>query len=1144
MTIMKRLNQRRFKEAVALFVTLSLVWGLIPSSVLALAQGEGEEAAAEEVTEQAETTADETQPAGEEEAKSEETDAPEEPAVAEASSGDEEPAESDAPQATEDEAEPSKEVTPSADKAAGKDAAATEPLPTLVPQADTPTAVDEVLIAVSAPTAGETSSSAPGAFSLGSGYHVTTANWCDEEGNELGSTVTFVAGETYYLSVLVKAEEGYAFPQGSSGTTFDAEGGNLLSSSVTNLADSEGVIQSWAELVISVKATAASSFFGVLITDVDDTGNPGGSYWMDYPGMEGFPSRTSPSNNFVEDGGKVRLEAFPEDGRKFVGWYQGDPDKAKGKLYVGNPLSTNRTYEFDAPISLARPYICAVFEQDDSPQGDQVQMWVGNTKVIGSDSSAQGGKVAVKYTPSSDVYSGITAKDGTNYVAGEVLQFYKGDECTVYQQADEGFRFVGWYHVSIEWAPGETLAWEGEAISTEASFTYKPGVTVVAGDSEPLRYVCAVFEKDAVETYTVSFDPGTGQGSMDSATVKAGEEYELPSCGFTHANPARTFYKWSVDGELKSPGDTITVSKDTEVIAQWLDTGRAKTIDTSVDRSNSEVVGTLLLTDTRTGKVTEVVAFDEVTASEFTQPSNPTVQAMIGEAKESAAAKAQEIAGGHEVTIKTESVSNPRIVKTIDNRTTTFFVNTDDAGDYSMYLIVDGEWAHHWRYDVTVEAEYESSVALTLHWSSVDGVDLMEPITIDTAPGTRLDDALKAAGKPHVDLFTKDGYEDYGYRSLNSFDSYVDEDAFYHDCVGDDYLIEGDVDIYVVMFKELDAVEISIVVPTCGSTDAPAVSVLNGECSLDRTPRWVKDAQSLEPYEDALVGGNEYLAEVWLVEDFHYFLADDVRVTVNGGEFVSAEQTPDGRLGVIAKVAVEHDPADSVNENVTEPTCTKAGSHDEVVYCEGCGDEISRKTVEDAALGHDWGAWVVDIEATDEAEGLQHRACTRCKEVEEQVIPKVKVAYQLVAGAGQTHVLGDGSDLSFTFKRNVRDEVAFDHFGGVRVDGKLLSDKAYVAKAGSVVVTLNASYLDTLAVGEHTMTAQFDDADDVDVTFTVASKEEPAPTPEPKKDDAKPSKGKALPQTGDVFALVSLVSLTLALLGLAMTLAGRRIHDC
>jgi len=136
-------------------------------------------------------------------------------------------------------------------------------------------------------------------------------------------------------------------------------------------------------------------------------------------------------------------------------------------------------------------------ESDPTPQGDQVQMWVGNTKVIGPNSSAQGGKVAVKYTPSYNVYEDIVARDGTNFVAGDILQFYKGDECTVYQQADDGYRFVGWYHVNIEWAPGEDLAWEGDVISTDSSFTYKPGETVIPGDSEPLRYVCAVFEQNS-----------------------------------------------------------------------------------------------------------------------------------------------------------------------------------------------------------------------------------------------------------------------------------------------------------------------------------------------------------------------------------------------------------------------------------------------------------------------------------------------------------------------------------------------------------------------------------------------------------------------------------------------------------------------
>ena len=204
----------------------------------------------------------------------------------------------------------------------------------------------------------------------------------------------------------------------------------------------------------SAKEAASTSFFGVLISDATGSMNTGGSYYMDYPGMEGDPSRTSSSNNFVEDGNGVYIEAYPADGYKFVGWYQGDPDRAEGKLYVGDPLTTDRAYQFDAPIDLERPYICAVFDVDDSPQGDQVMMWVGNTEVIGPNSAAQGGKVAVKYTPSYDVYpESITAKDGTDFVAGEILQFYKGDECTVYAKADQGYSFIGWYHVNIEWAP-------------------------------------------------------------------------------------------------------------------------------------------------------------------------------------------------------------------------------------------------------------------------------------------------------------------------------------------------------------------------------------------------------------------------------------------------------------------------------------------------------------------------------------------------------------------------------------------------------------------------------------------------------------------------------------------------------------------
>ena len=969
------------------------------------------------------------------------------------------------------------------------------------------TPVDSVVVGVVVPHAGDTTESAPRVFALDSGYHITTANWCDEEGNELGSTVTFAAGETYYIKASASSEEGYFFRQGSDGTSFEAEGGELKSSWIMNWTDVDGGAHSYAEIIIAVRVAAQTSFFGVLISDAEGTANKGGTYWMDYAGMEGSPSRTSSSNNFVEDGSDVYLEAYPADGYKFLGWYQGDPDRAEGKPYTGEPLTTDSVYEFDAPIILTRPYICAVFDVDESPQGDQVQMWVGNTEVIGPDSSAQGGKVAVKYEPSYDIYPDITAKDGTNFVAGEILPFYKGDECTVYQQADEGFHFVGWYHVNIEWGPGETLAWEGSPISTADSFTYKPGQTVVAGDSEPLRYVCAVFEKNQAVTHTVSFDPGTGYGEMKPYTVDDGESFTPPECTFSHSNPDRVFYKWAVDGKYLSLGESFTVTKDTVVKAVW-HYREIQRLDNSVDRSVTDVVGHLILRDTRTGEERTEVVFDEVTASAFTEPSNVTVNAMITEAKEAAAKKAGEYAGESAVKTVSETVSDPAIKDFKDDRTYTYFTDgQDSAGDVYTLMIIDGGYLHSWQYDVTLVAEYTSvdpsTATITLHWSSADGVDLMQPISIETKPGTRLDDALTAAGQPYDDIFSKDGYADFGYRSLHPFDSFSDENDFYDDCIGYDYVIENSTDIYVVMFKELGAASISVATPVCGSTDAPAVSVLTGECILDGTPVWCEDADPLVPYEGALKGGIQYLAAIQLDADFHYYLADDAQITVSGGELVSAGPHFAG-IGVLVRVAVDHDPDDPVRENVVEPTCTEPGSHDEVVYCKGCGAEISRTEVTDPALGHDWGAWEITKEPTETEDGEETRTCTRCPEKETRAIPHLSVEYRNTEGDGSSREKGSTESLRFVFKRNVNDETAFSHFTGILVDGKAADTADYTAESGSVIINLKPAYLETLSKGEHSLTAMFDDYDDVTVRFTVTEKEAaPADGQTDKKDTPK-----------------------------------------
>ena len=54
---------------------------------------------------------------------------------------------------------------------------------------------------------------------------------------------------------------------------------------------------------------------------------------------------------------------------------------------------------------------------------------------------------------------------------------------------------------------------------------------------------------------------------------------------------------------------------------------------------------------------------------------------------------------------------------------------------------------------------------------------------------------------------------------------------------------------------------------------------------------------------------------------------------------------------VVIEVEAEHVPGETVVENNVEPTATTDGHYDNVVYCDICGDEISRETVTVPATG-------------------------------------------------------------------------------------------------------------------------------------------------------------------------------------------------
>ena len=78
--------------------------------------------------------------------------------------------------------------------------------------------------------------------------------------------------------------------------------------------------------------------------------------------------------------------------------------------------------------------------------------------------------------------------------------------------------------------------------------------------------------------------------------------------------------------------------------------------------------------------------------------------------------------------------------------------------------------------------------------------------------------------------------------------------------------------------------------------------------------------------------------------------------------------------------ALGHTPAQAVEENRVEATCTVDGRYDSVVYCSVCGEEISREEKTLTKLGHSASDWIVDKEATCTENGRRHKECTVCHE--------------------------------------------------------------------------------------------------------------------------------------------------------------------
>ena len=96
----------------------------------------------------------------------------------------------------------------------------------------------------------------------------------------------------------------------------------------------------------------------------------------------------------------------------------------------------------------------------------------------------------------------------------------------------------------------------------------------------------------------------------------------------------------------------------------------------------------------------------------------------------------------------------------------------------------------------------------------------------------------------------------------------------------------------------------------------------------------------------------------------------------------------------------------------------------------------------------------------------------------------VKGLYFFDKGDGNKYKKGTVRSCDFTIKRSEDDETTFDHFKGIKVDGKDVDETNYIAKSGSVIIKIKASYMKLLKTGDHTLTVNFDDGE-AEGKFTV-----------------------------------------------------------
>ena len=114
----------------------------------------------------------------------------------------------------------------------------------------------------------------------------------------------------------------------------------------------------------------------------------------------------------------------------------------------------------------------------------------------------------------------------------------------------------------------ETVAATGE---TTPATIYEAGKTVYtseAFENEAFEVQTKEVPIDKLQGYTITLDPGDGEGEASETLVDPAVKYEVPECAFT-APTEYLFDGWKCGDDVYQPGDLVDVTGDMTFTAQW-----------------------------------------------------------------------------------------------------------------------------------------------------------------------------------------------------------------------------------------------------------------------------------------------------------------------------------------------------------------------------------------------------------------------------------------------------------------------------------------------------------------------------------------------------------------------------------------------